>query len=261
MAHTRGDVTGKTATAGFLDPDKGMVGHFRAQLFRDNWDLFLLKNDQVDRGIVLAYGKNLRGVTWTRRTDQLITRVVPVAKNREGGELFLPEAASGGPWVDSPNIGAYPVVNMQRIKVEGQIGKAKGDESGEEWTEASLYAQMQTKAEERFSVDHADLPMVSVTVDFTLLGDTAEYAQYKGLQKIYMYDTVRVVDSTVGLDVRLQVSEIEWDCILERYNGIKLGDVFDFGGRTVAAYQMGDGAIDYEKLSQQTISRIISEAR
>ncbi len=82
-----GNVTGKSGIYGFLDPDNGMVNYFAAQLQRDNWDIFIMKNDIVDYGIRLTYGNNLRGVTWTRNIDKLITRIVPVAKAEEGSDL------------------------------------------------------------------------------------------------------------------------------------------------------------------------------
>jgi hypothetical protein len=74
-----------------------------------------------------------------------------------------------------------------------------------------------------------------------------------------MYDLVRVADPRVGMDLQLQVSHIEWDCIRERYQSIKVGNVFDYGGRTVFGYNIGDGAIEYEKISTETIRKIIGE--
>ena len=108
-------------------------------------------------------------------------------------------------------------------------------------------------------MDHADAQVVELTVNFTLLGETEEYKQYKGLEKVYMYDLVRVEDPRVGMNLQLQVSHVEWDCILERYNSIKVGNVFDYGGRTVFGYNIGADAIEYEKISTETIRRIISE--
>lgn len=249
-----GDLTNKNGTQAFLDPDRGIVPYFRAKLIRDNWDLFLMKNDLVDRGIRLAYGRNLRGVSWKRASDRMINRVMPVAKAAGGNDLLLP-----GLWVDSPNIGSWPVIRMERLQVDGQVGKDDGTGTDTNWTEAALLDHMRDKAEERFSVDHVDALVTELTVNFTLLGETEEYKQYRDLEKLYMYDLVRVADPRVGLDLQLQVSHVEWDCILERYNTIKVGNVFDYGGRTVFGYNIGNGAIDYEKISTETVRKIISE--
>ena len=249
-----GDVSYKNGTYCFLDPDKGVIPYFRAKLIRDNWDLFLMKNDLVDRGVRLTYGVNLLGVTWKRKSDGLINRVMPVAKAADGSDLFLPEQ-----WIDSENIDNWPVIVMEKLKVDGQVGKDDGSGTDTNWTESALLDHMRDKAAERFTVDHVDAQTVEITVDFTLLGDTEEYKQYKGLEKLYMYDLVRAVDPRVGLNIQLQVSHIDWDCIRERYIGMKVGNVFDYGGRTVFSYQIGADAIDYEKISTETIRRIISE--
>jgi phage-related protein len=99
---------------------------------------------------------------------------------------------------------------------------------------------------------------VEVQVDFTNLGDTEEYKQYKDLQKVYLYDLVRVNDPNVGLNLQLQVSQTQFDCIAERYVGIRVGNVFDYGGRTVFGYNIGDDAIAYEKISLEAVRKIQS---
>ena len=249
-----GDLSNKNGTQAILDPDKGVIPYFRGKLIRDNWDLFLMKNDLVDRGIRLTYGTNLRGANWKRNTDKRINRVMPVAKAADGSDLYLPEQ-----WIDSDDISNQPVIKMEKLKVDGQVGKDDGTGTETNWTEANLLDHMREKAEERFTVDHADAAVVELTVNFTLLGSTEEYKQYRDLEKVYMYDLVRVADPRVGLNIQLQVSHIEWDCILERYNSIKIGNVFDYGGRTVFGYNIGADAIEYEKISTETIRRIISE--
>ena len=248
-----GDLSNKNGIQAILDPDKGIIPYFRGKLIRDNWDLFLMKNDLVDRGIRLVYGTNLRGVSWKRNTDKKVNRVRPVAKAADGSDLYLPEQ-----WIDSDG-GTSPVIRMERLKVDGQIGKDDGSGTETTWTEYNLLNHMREKAQERFSVDHADAQVVELTVNFTLLGETEEYKEYHGLEKVYMYDLIRVVDPRVGMNIQLQVSHVDWDCILERYNSIKVGNVYDYGGRTVFGYQIGDDAIAYEKISSETIRKIISE--
>ena len=66
--------------------------------------------------------------------------------------------------------------------------------------------------------------------------------------------------SRLGIDLQLQVSRIRYDSIRQRYLGIEVGDVFDYEGQTVSGYEIGDGAIYYEKISPAAIKRILSEA-
>ena len=249
-----GDVSYKNGTYCFLDPDKGVIPYFRAKLIRDNWDLFLMQNDLVDRGVRLTYGVNLRGVTWKRKSDGLINRVMPVAKAADGSDLFLPEQ-----WIDSEDIDNWPVIVMEKLKVDGQVGKDDGSGTDTNWTESALLDHRREKAEERFTVDHVDALVTEVTVDFTLLGTTEEYKQFWNLERLYMYDLVSIRDPRITMDLHLQISQIRYDCILGRYKSVKIGNVYDYGGRTVFGYNIGDGAIEYEKISSETIRRIASD--
>lgn len=247
-----GDFSWKNPINALLDPDGGLVSYFKAKLIRDNWDIFLNKNTDTDRGVRLRYGANLRGVTWKRTSDRLINRVMPEAQKANGEALHLPEV-----WIDSPILETYPVINTEFLKINGKIGGDDGD--GGTWTEETLLEHMREQAERRFSVDNADKVSVELSVDFTLLGDTLEYRQYAGLQKLFLYDQVSVIDPVAGIDARIQVASYEWDAIHQRYSKMTLASVFDYGGRDVSTYNLRPACVNYDKLSSEAISRIKAE--
>ena len=110
-------IKGKTGMFCLLDPDKGIVSAFDAAFKRDNWDLFIMQRTAQNRGFRLKYRKNMIGVNWSKKSDSLITRIVPVAKNENGDDLLLPEK-----WVDSAHINDYPIIRMERLSVAGQVG-------------------------------------------------------------------------------------------------------------------------------------------
>lgn len=244
-------LTWKNPIAALLDPDSGIVPHFGAKLVRDNWDFFIYENKETDRGFRIEYGKNLIGVTWKTAADKLINRIIPVAQKADGSELLLPEI-----WLDSPIIDSYPVINMEQLKVDGKVGSDDGHDGT--WTEEALLEHMRQIVQKRFD-DGCDKAEIEIKVNFLMLGDTAEYERYKGLQKLFLYDTVSVIDPTVGLDMRLQVIAYEWDAILQRYQGITLGKAFSPVRRTVASFNMSNGCVSFDKLSQDAINKIKQE--
>lgn len=245
-----GDFSWKNPINALLDPDSGLVNYFKAKLLRDNWDIFLYRNTAADRGVVLRYGSNLRGIRWKRSNDKnFYNRIMPVAQKANGDPLFLPDV-----WVDSPIMDTYRVVHTEYLKVDGKVGGDDGQ--GGTWTEAALLEHMQEVAERRFSVDNVDKISVELDVDFTLVGDTEEYRQYKGLQKLFLYDNVKVRDPFHGIEYQLQVASYEWDAINLRYTKMKLASVFDYGGRNVSGYNIVDGAIRPAKLSPDTITML-----
>ena len=251
-----GEIKGKNATYALLDPDKGIVGTFDAMYRRDNWDVFVLRKNNENRGFQLRYGKNMIGVNWKIRSDNLVTRVVPVAKAEDGKDLYL----DGTKWVDSTHIGEYPVVRMERLKVDGQVGKDDGTETDTKWTEQTLRAHMQEKAEERFSVDKADLLVHDITIDFEMMGDTEEYRALQDLQKVLLYDTVVAINEQIQMSVTVEVSEIEYDCIRKKVTALKLTNVNAYHGKNVSGFNVFNNSITPDKLTDDTLDGIADYA-
>lgn len=250
------EIKGKNAIFALLDPDKGIVSTFDAEYRRDNWDVFVMARETTNRGYKLKYGKNVLGISWTRKSDGIITRVVPVAKDAEGNDLYLPEK-----WVDSDHINDYPVIKMELLSVKGQVGKAKDDAESETWTESDLLDEMRTKAGERFSVDKADVVGVEVTVDFEQLGKTVEYAGQNLSEKVLLYDTVTVEDTEIGLSVQLYVEELEWDFVKEKITALKLANARDYGGKNVTGYNVQAKSIGGDKLTDDVAGDILDQVR
>lgn len=242
-----------------LDPDSGLVPQLRAQLVRDNADFFILFNGAPAAGTPLRYGQNLQGVSWNRAMENVITRVIPRGTQADGSTLLLPEV-----FVDSDNINDFALIYTEVLDCGCQVGSTVKQADGTEKTLSlsDCYTIMRTKAQNRFAVDQADAVTVQVKVQPLLLGDTEEYAQYKGLTALHLYDAVPISVPSASFSATAQVSEYTWDAApgRRRYTSIVLGQVFSFGGRTVAGYNLADGAIDYRKLSPGTIKKIRSLA-
>lgn len=250
------EIKGKTGMYCFLDPDKGIVGKFGAALKRDNWDLFILQKTETDRGFRIAYRKNQLGVNWARKSDGLVTRVVPVAKDEKGEPLYLPEM-----WIDSEHIDEYPVIRMERLSMKEQVGKDKGLGDDSVWELSDLLDEMREKAAERFTVDQADRIVDEVTVDFEMLGDTAEYKWLRGLEKVLLYDTVTAVNEEIGLEMPLTVNELEWDAIRQKVVSVKVSNVANRAGRSVTGYNVQNKSIGWQKLTDDVSDDILSQVR
>ena len=237
------------------DPDTGVVAAFNAKFTRDNWDLFVMENTDTDRGYRIRYAKNVNGIQWREKTDGLITRVVPVAKDANGNDLLLPEV-----YVDSDHISDYPVIYMETLTVTGQVGKDDGSGTNTVWTESALLDEMRAKARERFTIDKADVPLKEVTVQLQQLENTAEYAWMQDLLKVLLYDIVTVSDPEIGKSEQLKVTEIEWDYIQKKTTGLKLSNVENSVTRSVTGYNVSNKSIGSEKLKDEVIDEIRSLA-
>ena len=250
------EISGKSGMYAILDPDKGVVKTFDAEFRRDNWDLFIMEKTQTDRGFRIMYGYNMKGISWKGSTENLVTRVVPVAKAEDGSELYLDPVK----WVDSSYVNSWPVVYMERMKVNGQVGKDDGTETATNWTEETLRAEMEKQAQARFDIDQCDRGVDQITIDFIMLGDTADYPWMKDLQSMLLYDTVIAINERTGISASMTVEEIEFDAVKERITAAKVVNVKAYNVKNVSGFNVLNNSITGEKLTDDAGEELIDEA-
>ncbi len=202
-----------------LDPETGLTARYSAALVRDNWVLYVLHDPGLNRGVTVEYAKNMIGLTCTENAENVVTRIIPIGETKKGEDLLL----EGTTWVDSLHINDYPVPHIQELKCENCKVGTDGV------TTAIARARMREQAQAVFD-NGGDLPEIDMSVEFVTLGDTAEYAQYKDLDRLFLWDYVIIRHKKLDLDVTARVAAIKWDCILGRMVSMEIGKV----GKTLA---------------------------
>lgn len=221
-----------------MNLEKGVCTRFDVSLVRDNYDLYFLKDPGLNRGVQIRYSKNMTGIDFKSSEDEVATRIVPVGEKKNGDPLYLSNTISER-YIDSPYISAYPYPHVYQLKCERCKIKDK-DSDGGKVTEAIAKARMRQQAQDLLTEKKVDEPKIEMKVEFLNLGDTEEYAQFKNLENLFLFDYVIVQhpslyykdkDGTVKpLNVTARVVGIEWDCLLDRMNSIEIGQV----GKTLA---------------------------
>lgn len=244
------DWSWKNPISALLDPDTGLVALRKGQCIRDNNDIFILANDPADRGYRISYGVNMTGITWTEDVDDVITRVIPVGQDENGDPLLLDGTE---PWVDSSHILDYAIIRCSVLKV-------KDAKVSTDMTTEQARAKMAQEAQKQFDEEHVDVEKLKLKVQFVKLGDTVQYAQYRALENLSLYDLVTITDAPLGIEVKAQMVAYKWNAILQRYIEITLGDPFDYATRgSVPAYELSAGAVTFTKLSADAIRQIKEE--
>ena len=241
----------KNPVEAMLDPEDGMLKQGGAILERDNYDLYVLPKMTRDNGVTIRRGKNLKGVTTTDDMADVVTRIIPCGKNKDGDDLFL----EGTGYVDSPYINDYPFPYVQKIDYDCKTASSKKEADGKTSfaSDAETRAQLEKLAREDFSKNGVDLPTYGMKVDFILLQNTEEYANYASLQAVFLHDTVTVIDSVIGVKAKVQVNAYEWNCLTKRYNSVSLGDVSSLE-QTVYSYSLPTGGVSGTKIAPGTAS-------
>lgn len=241
-----------------LNPETGLTALYGASLVRDNWELYVLHDPGLNRGVTVEYGKNMTGIKYTESFEEVVTRIIPVGETKDGDPLLLEGAE---PWVDSPRIGDYPIVYAQELKCEDcKVGTNKV-------TTAIARARMKEQAQAVFE-NGGDQPVVEMSVDFVNLGDTAEYAQFKNLERLFLWDYVLVRHKLHDIDVTSRIVSIKWNCMLDRMEGMEIGSVgktlansgittwqipVGFSGNKIASGSIGNGALQGDIISSRHI--------
>ena len=226
------DFERKNLVEAFLDPEKGLCAKYGLSLIRDNWDCYVLKNVGYDRGLVIQNGKNLLGVERNESIENLANRVIPYGKDDKGNIVWLNN--DGNKWVDSPSHFSdyvnYPKAEMFDTGL--QIGK-------DGVTAENINEKLLAAGQKRFSDDLVDLPEVEMTIEFVSLGDTEEYAQYRGLDKVYLYDILSIKDTIRGYQYTAQVVAVEHDILTGMLNSVTIGKLDNWDGtRKIATWQV-----------------------
>lgn len=198
-----------------------------------------------DRGVRISYGKNLLTLKSPEDEGDIVTRIIPLGKDKDGKPLRLPEL-----YVDSQYKDDHPVIYAKPIEYDVQVKDATDDE--EAVTEEDAFEMLREKAAEDFAKG-CDLPDIDVAVDFVQLGDTEEYKAYRDLQQVFLYDTVTVDYAPMGMTFAMQVKGYTFDAVKNRYKKVVLGTKLAKKTDGVAPYQLKGGSIMGTKIALGTI--------
>jgi len=176
----------------------GIIVTWGGELVRDNFLIKLLGARGLDRGVLVAYGKNIQGIEETLDTSGICTRLMPVGANG----LLLPER-----YIDSPYINNYP---NPKIKVV-EISDAETEEA------------LRTAGSAYMVNAKIDIPQFNYKVDFLELSKTEEYKNYAVLERVYLADTVTIKHSKLGIDLNAKVIKTTKNVLTDRLEKVELG--------------------------------------
>lgn len=235
-----GDYTGASIVKALLDPDIGIVPQTGARIIRDNYDVYILPDEVMDRGMEIRHRKNLLGAVLTVDVSGVVTRIRPVGKDKDGNRLLITE---NNGWVESANKGLYPTSRDAEIEYDVSVSTAKDAQFK---NNAAARAELKRLAQQDFA-DGMDAAAVSLDVQLAALENSAEYADYAPLLTVFLYDSVRVVASYVGINAKLRVNGYVYDCLLKRYQDVYVGDISELE-QTTYGYEIADGSVSGVKI-------------
>lgn len=211
-----------------LDPDEGICAKYGLSLIRDNYSIYALKNVGTDRGFVVEYGKNMLSVDCIENIDETYTRIIPFGKDKKGNAVYM----DGQKWVDSERINDYPAPRVLVLDCTDTASE------GKEMNLSQVKAELKRRAEEELA-NGIDKPNLEMTVDFLSLGDTEEYKQYRGLDKVYMFDRITVKDKVRGYNYTAEVVAVRHNLLTGMLESCTIGSLETASAaRKIASWQV-----------------------
>lgn len=200
----------KTLTE-ILFGEDGFVGLFGGEVCRDNNDVYWLESIGRHRGVYVRSGKNMTGITFTEDWSEVVNRIMPIGKNNDGDTLYL----NGKNEITETSSKLY--VTKQSIDEVPFYRTALLEDA-----ECNTVSKLQAAADAEFSKG-CDQPKITASVQFELLGESEEYAQYHKLQGIFLGDTVYAKSSMANIDVPIKMTQYTYNCLTQRYESMTLG--------------------------------------
>lgn len=228
--------------------DGGMTANYAAELARDWYDVFMVKRVGYDKDVTIRRGKNLKGITYDADITNVVTRIMPTGEDKNGNVLYLPEV-----YIASPRESEYVHPKWYRLEVaDATESDATDDEAAV--TKDDVYQKLRETAQKEFD-NGCDLATLTLTVDFVNCADTEEYKQYRFLQNIYIGDSVRVINSRIGVDTRIRMTDYTFNCLTLQYDVMTLGTLASTPDNSlITGKQLGNGIVTGNKIALSSVS-------
>lgn len=175
------------------DEATSFVKGYGGELLRDGFRVSVKAALGQDRGVSIRYGKNLVGLEVTEDESEVKTRIVCYGKN-------------GSATLESPHLGDYIYPKIYTLEDENKT-----------------LSEVQEEAQALLD-GGCDIPSINIKVDFVALEKTVEYREYAVLEEVFLGDMVTVINTRMDFQKQAKVISYEWDCLLEQYNDVELGD-------------------------------------
>lgn len=198
----------------------------------DNTTIKLHNHRGSDRGVTIRYGKNLTDLTQEESCASVYTGVYPYWTDSDGNVTQI----SGNPVVNVD--GTYDFMRILTLDVSQDFENKPSDE------------QLKQRAITYIKANNIGVPKVSLTLSFTQLSKTDEYADIAILEQVSLCDTVHVQFAKLGVSADARCIKTVYDVLLERYDSVELGDARSSLANTVA---------DMGKTVQSTVNKTRSD--
>lgn len=171
----------------------------------DNWDIGLRDSIGQDRGVTIAYGKNITGFSIFEDWDDVVTKVLPVGKDgRQIEDVYVERAP------EDYNKPYSKVITFDQGEIEEEAYRDEAGVLDEEAYNTALLNDLFAKASQHLENNH--VPKVNYSLDAFIEGITD------------IGDTIRVKHPRLNAPLITTVLAIDYNPIAERIEKVEFGN-------------------------------------
>ena len=196
----------QSARALFGGQQGSILDVFGGEFEWDNLQVNLLAHRGQDRGVRIAYGKNLTDLRQDENIESMYTAVMPYVQDGNGN------AAVGT---------LQTIVQTAEPRILNLDLSSSFEISG-----GTLPTSAEIDSAARAYIEANDLssPHVSIDVKFINLADTEEYKDIARLEEVHLCDTVQIDFPKLNISASAKVNKTVFNVLTEKYESIELGD-------------------------------------
>lgn len=183
---------------------------FGGELHFDRTAAVILPKRGEDRGVTIAYGKNLTDLSQDENIFETYTGIYPYAVIDEGYVVQLPERIV---YAD----GDFGYTKVMPVDLTSMFTSEDGIKA--EITEENL----REAAAEYISENSFGIPEVSIKVSFVSLAETEEYKNIAHFEEVALGDTVSVIFEKLGVSATARCVKTVYNTLTEKYDSLEIG--------------------------------------
>lgn len=231
-----------TVRAAMLGDSSGnLASTYEAIWDFDGLNCTLRQKKVTNRGVKIAYGRNLLDVTQEKNIDDVYTHVYPYWSSSKTGRYYDLEPIQAGSITGYTKI--YP------LDLSSYYQKAPSDKS------------MRKTAEEFIQKNKIGEPQVSITASWVQLEKVMEFTGSKNAEAIKRGDTVEIRFLRLGISATARMTGTTFNVLADRYTSATFGDAKQTFAKTIIKQKSGiatsnDRAVDASRVATDYIEEV-----
>lgn len=201
----------------------------------DRWNVILHNNRGQNRGVRIAYGKNLTSLEQEENCEKVWTGVYPYwyFESDEGSKLV--------------ELGTKDEEKILYLDGNYKHERIMILDLSSEFQDPPTSAQLRQRAQQYINDNELGSPNVSLSVSFVNLADTTNYANIKILEQVMLCDTVTVDFPKLGVSSTSKVISTTYNVLTNKYETVELGESKSSLSTTIA----DQGSVTQKALNEQ----------